>query len=437
MNLKIVQVFTDSITLETPTRENHTFDGWYLESSFKTKVESISPTNSGNITLYAKWHLAQLNITGEGMENMIWSWWYYPQVISTDRTIYWGYATNEGYCGVATYDIASGKTTTTHLKKLTVVDDHNGLGLTLLNDGRILCAYAGGHDSNNEIHIRISARPYDITEFDTNIVLTSAGKTCYGQIIQHNGKIFLFYRMNSKSWAYRSSEDGINWSKEVVMVKADMQYYCKVVPTTQEGLVRVCMYSNPTSGDARIRMGFLDLNTGTMYNADGKTALGKEKVSYLNFDILIDVPAGKVQRMFDVAISDPKSPRILYTTFSNDKNANDSEYYIYDSGKSVKICNGGVPLWNPKYQGGASFAGDDCIVVARNASGTDYIEVYDYVNGTVKLSQSVYSQKAVGNNRNARPIVDVNGRAFLWHNGYYNPNSYKDFDTDAKIFFLK
>ena len=209
------------------------------------------------------------------------------------------------------------------------------------------------------------------------------------------------------------SEDGINWSKEVVMVKADMQYYCKVVPTTQDGLVRVCMYSNPTSGDARIRMGFLDLNTGTMYNADGKTALGKEKVSYLNFDILIDVPAGKVQRMFDVAISDPQSPRILYTTFSNDKNANDSEYYIYDSGKSVKICNGGVPLWNPKYQGGASFAGDDCIVVARNASGTDYIEVYDYVNGTVKLSQSVYSQKAVGNNRNARPIVDVNGRAFL------------------------
>ena len=318
-----------------------------------------------------------------------------------------------------------------------MVDDHNGLGLTLLNDGRILCAYAGGHDSNYEIHIRISARPYDITEFDTNIVLTSAGKTCYGQIIQHNGKIFLFYRMNSKSWAYRSSEDGINWSKEVVMVKADMQYYCKVVPTTQEGLVRVCMYSNPTSGDARIRMGFLDLNTGTMYNADGKTALGKEMVSYLNFDILIDVPAGKVQRMFDVAISDPKSPRILYTTFSNDKNANDSEYYIYDSGKSVKICNGGVPLWNPKYQGGASFAGDDCIVVARNASGTDYIEVYDYVNGTVKLSQSVYSQKAVGNNRNARPIVDVNGRAFLWHNGYYNPNSYKDFDTDAKIFLLK
>lgn len=430
--------YGDSFTLEAPTRENHTFDGWYLESSFKNRVENISSVSSGNITLYAKWHLSQLNIPGEGMDNMIWSWWYYPQVISTDTTVYWGYADNDGYCGVAAYDIAKGKTTTTALKRLSVVDDHNGLGLTILKDGRIMCVYAGGHDSNYEMHVRISEKPYDISNFSTNLILKSAGKTCYGQIIQQNGKIYIFYRINSKSWGYRSSEDGINWSKEVIMVSAAMQYYCKVMPTTQEGLVRVCMYSNPTAGDCRIRMGFLDLNTGTLYNADRTTPLGKERVSYLNFDVILDVPEGKVQRMFDVAITAPETTRILYATFTSDKTANDSEYYLYDSGKSVRICSGGVPLWNPKYQGGASFAGDDCIVLARNASGTDYVEVYDYRNNSVTLRQSVWNQKVGGGGiRNARPIVDINGKAFLWHSGYYNPNSYKDFSTDAMIAFLK
>lgn len=430
--------YGDTIKLEDPTRENHTFKGWYLESTFKTRVEEISATTVGNIKLYAKWDLAQLNVSGQGMENMIWTWWYYPQVVSTEDAVYWGYATNEGYCGVAQYDIASGKTTTTHLKKLTAVDDHNGLAVAVLEDGRIMCVYAGGHDSNNEMHIRISGKPGSIENFDTNIVLDSAGKTCYAQIIQYNGRVYIFHRVNSKSWAYRSSEDGINWSDEVIFVSATMQYYCKVMPTTRDGLVRVCMYSNPTAGDCRIRMGFLDLDTGVLYNSDGKTALGTKKVSHESFDILIDQPEGKVQRMFDVAITAPEEPRILYTTFSNSKTANDSIYYLYDSGKTVEICNGGVPLWNPKYQGGASFAGPDCVVLARNENSKDLVEVYDYAQGVITLRDTVWSENVgSGSFRSARPIVDVNGKYFLWHRGYYNPNSYKDFDTDAMISELK
>ena len=432
--------YGDSFDFATPTRENHTFDGWYLESSFKTKVEGVTATSTGDLTLYAKWHLAQLNIAGEGMDNMIWSWWYYPQVVSTSDTVYWGYASNDGYSGVAAYDIATGKTTTTALKRITPADDHNGLAVTQLDDGRIMCIYAGGHDANNEMHVRISSKPNSIEEFDTNIILRSVGKTCYCQIIQQNGKIYIFYRVNSKSWAYRSSADGVNWSDEVLMVSADAQYYCKVMPTTKEGFVRICMYSNPTATDPRIRMGFMDLETGKIYNADGTTELGTQKVAHTKFDVLIDQPEGKIQRMFDVAITDPQTVRILYTVFSNSKTANDSVYYLYNSddfgktGTSVKICDGGVPLWNPKYQGGASFAGNDTVVVARNASNKDFIEIYKYQSGQMVLQKLVHSESVGGGrNRNARPIVDVNGKFFLWHSGDYNPNSYTDFNTDAMI----
>lgn len=39
----------------TPVREGFTFAGWYKESSLKTKVTSVSKTNSDDMDLYAKW----------------------------------------------------------------------------------------------------------------------------------------------------------------------------------------------------------------------------------------------------------------------------------------------------------------------------------------------------------------------------------------------
>ena len=46
-----------------------------------------------------------------GMENMIWTWWYYPQVVSLKKTedkVYWGFTTKEGNSGVAEYDNRTG-----------------------------------------------------------------------------------------------------------------------------------------------------------------------------------------------------------------------------------------------------------------------------------------------------------------------------------------
>lgn len=41
--------------LPVPTRTGYTFAGWYKESTFKTKVTSISKTSYGDLMLYAKW----------------------------------------------------------------------------------------------------------------------------------------------------------------------------------------------------------------------------------------------------------------------------------------------------------------------------------------------------------------------------------------------
>lgn len=430
-----------SVKLYPATKENYTFVGWYKDKKLTKKVKKLKKGTRGNIRLYAKWQLEALNINREGASDMIWSWWSYPQVISYNNlqdNVYWGFTTSEGYSGVAEYNNVSHKTTKTLLKKVSEVDDHNGVAVTVMNDGRIMCVYSGGHNDDNEIHVRISNEQENIDKFDTDVVLRSSGKTCYSQIIKYRNKYYIFYRVNNKSWAYRYSSNGTKWSAEKIIITAKMQYYCKFMPTTTNGVIRICMTSNPDAEDANIRMGFMNLDTNEIYNSDNKTLLGKANVLSDQFDIIVSKPLGQSQRLLDVAVTEPEKPMILYATFKYDFATKNSVYNLYDTDKSLEICNGGNPLWNPKYQSGASFIGDNRIVLGREENGFDKIEIYNYDEEEIQLNKEFFSE-LIGNSfvRNARPIVDINQEVFLWHRGFYNPNMYTNFFTEAKIYDLQ
>ena len=430
-----------SVKLYPATKENYTFVGWYKDKKLTKKVKKLKKGTRGNIRLYAKWQLEALNINREGASDMIWSWWSYPQVISYNNlqdNVYWGFTTSEGYSGVAEYNNVSHKTTKTLLKKVSEVDDHNGVAVTVMNDGRIMCVYSGGHNDDNEIHVRISNEQENIDKFDTDVVLRSSGKTCYSQIIKYRNKYYIFYRVNNKSWAYRYSSNGTKWSAEKIIITAKMQYYCKFMPTTTNGVIRMCMTSNPDAEDANIRMGFMNLDTNEIYNSDNKTLLGKANIPSDQFDIIVSKPLGQSQRLLDVAVTEPEKPMILYATFKYDFATKNSVYNLYDTDKSLEICNGGNPLWNPKYQLGASFIGDNRIVLGREENGFDKIEIYNYDEEEIQLNKEFFSE-LIGNSfvRNARPIVDINQEVFLWHRGFYNPNMYTNFFTEAKIYDLQ
>lgn len=430
-----------SVKLYPATKENYIFVGWYKDKKLTKKVTKLKKGTRGNIRLYAKWQLEALNINREGASDMIWSWWSYPQVISYNNlqdNVYWGFTTSEGYSGVAEYNNVSHKTTKTLLKKVSEVDDHNGVAVTVMNDGRIMCVYSGGHNDDNEIHVRISNEQENIHRFDTDVVLRSSGKTCYSQIIEYQNKYYIFYRVSNKSWAYRYSSNGTKWSAEKIIITAKMQYYCKFMPTTTNGVIRICMTSNPDAEDANIRMGFMNLDTNEIYNSDNKTLLGKANIPSNQFDIIVSKPLGQSQRLLDIAVTEPEKPMILYATFKYDFATKNSVYNLYDTDKSLDICNGGNPLWNPKYQLGASFIGDNRIVLGREENGFDKIEIYNYDKEKIQLDKEIYFE-LIGNTfiRNARPIVDINQKVFLWHRGFYNPNVYTDFFTKAKIYDLQ
>jgi len=48
-------IYDSKFTIDEPTRTGYTFNGWYLDSAFKKKVTTITPTSATNMTLYAKW----------------------------------------------------------------------------------------------------------------------------------------------------------------------------------------------------------------------------------------------------------------------------------------------------------------------------------------------------------------------------------------------
>ena len=438
--------YTEGIRLKLadPTYDNHSFCGWYLDPKCTQRVTEIDRDSKGDIILYAKWHLAALNISGQGLEDMIWSWWYYPQVISDDSgNVFWGYATKDGHCGVAEFDANTHQVTKNALK-LAGADDHNGLALTLLDDGRIMTVYAGGHNTDNEIHVRISDALGNIRSFSTDMVLESAGKTCYSQIIRSSDKYYIFYRVNNSKWAYRYSADLAEWSEEVITVTAPMQYYCKFEPTTEDNIIRILMYSNPSGSASEIRLGFFDTTDNSVYDGSAITAgsvtpaisakLDPSNNSYTSFMTLLEPPVDKTQRLFDCAVTDPGRTEFLYSVFSKKTGTNDSIYYLYDSGDSYEICAGGKPLMDYKYQLGASFVNSSVIVAARNVNDMDLVEQYAFDGNTVSLVKQLDSQTGTANVRNARPITDVNGRAVLWHNGYYNNTKYTDFDTTARLY---
>lgn len=408
-------------------------------------IFSIHNTDLDSVQIYIDYisdkidnHYNKNNVM-PGKENECWSWWLYPQVVSykgVRNKVYWGYTTADGFTGVGEYDIDS-----TATRKNNIIfsngyqehgmDDHNGCAVDVMDNGHIIAMFTGHNDSAKVI-IRKSVVQESIESFDAPIVLDSSGATSYGQILQYDGKIYIFYRIVGVGWAMRYSDDnGDTWTDETVIVSTSLQYYCRFMPTTSDGVIRIIMCSNPDGGDVNIRQGFIHLSDGKIYNSNNTTVLGTSNIPHTSFSILIANETGKKQRLFDVAITATNSPLILYAPFAS---GDDSEYKIFDSGSSVKICDGGNALLQNSYLLGASWLGTDRIILSRGGSGADHIEEYGYSGGQAELIETIHSeQRGLNYIRNARPIIDVNRKAFMWQRGFYDREVYTNWNMDAMI----
>lgn len=376
-----------------------------------------------------------LEINNTGNDNMIWSWWVRPIAKYYKRVrncIYFGFTTSDGYSGIAQYNIDTKLLKKTILKQ-NDIDDHNACAFLILNDGTILTTYSGGHNVDKFMYIRKSTAAECIDSFTDVIKIPSASTTTYAQLFEYNGTIYLFYRTSIYKWAFVKSEDnGDTWSSETILITSTEQYYCLFRETNTNGVLRILMTANPNASDVNIREGFLHLDTETLYNADNVEELGTNNVASTDFTVLIAKPASGAQRLFDCAISAIDSPLVLYTTYTTSQNP---EYFVHNGITNIKICDGGPFLLPGRYPLGCAWMDDTHIISIRGTNDTDIVEIYEYSNGEVTLSDTVFSElKGELPIRNARPIACYGDNYVLWERGYYSGITYTDFDMDAKLY---
>lgn len=394
-----------------------------------------------------------LSLGVNSIDDMAWTWWFGPQVWSSDdykSKLWWGYTSSRGYTGIAEYDAADGTFRKVHLKKGPWMDDHNNSVVVLLPDRRVGCIYTYGHDKSSQVFVRISSSCESIDEFDDAIAIDFAGTTTYIQYFFMNGRHYIFTRtrQDTYKWAWTSSEDFVHWSEPVEFIQAtNKRYYIKMQRVTDaDGIIRIIAYGHPTqSKDCRIRMGFINFNDGNVYNKDGKTVVTTlgNCFDHTDLDVIIPNEEGKVLRLFDVAASPMDECAVAVASFTKDIKT-DSRYLIYKNGKIQDICAGGLPFWNYSvYLGGISFLDKDRVALCRNDGGedfgTDYVELWKYKRGKWKKEKCLHSEK-VGEKiiRNLRPIVDYNGRYLLWQRGFYEHRKKgHTFSLEAKIYDIE
>ena len=297
-----------------------------------------------------------------GVDDMAWTWWFGPQVWSSDdykSKLWWGYTSAMGYTGIAEYDVAGRTFRKRHLKMGPWRDDHNNSVVVLLPDRRLGVIYTNGHDKGNQVFVRISKTFESIDEFDDAVPIDFAGTTTYVQYFFMNGRHYIFTRTHQDTykWAWTSSEDFVHWSEPAEFISAsDKRYYIKMQRVIDvDGIIRIIAYGHPTqSSDCNIRMGFINFNDGNIYNKDGKTVVTRlgESFYFTDLDVLIPHDEGKVLRLFDVAAAPMDECGVALASFTKEVKT-DSRYLIFMNGSLHDIAAGGLPFWNSSvYLGG-------------------------------------------------------------------------------------
>ena len=403
-------------------------------------------------------------------EDVMYSWWNTPLTANYGDDIYFGFTNSRGYKGVGKYNKGTMSFTQTYIAQTSDVDDHNTASVVVLKDGHIAAIYSGGHNSDKKIHIRISTNTGDISSFNNEIVLNSAGKTTYSQVLYCNGTYYLFYRMNTNSWVMRTSKDFKNWSKETKIIynnydygnykgRSD-QYYVYFAKTKNPNVIRMVMQSNPVYPDTNIRMGFINLSTGKVLNSDNSSVVGN--INDLNmkglpsssFNTIVNCSDTITNRLFDVAVTDPNNVVFAYAqhsgtiavgsdgTILRPNIGSTANYYIYRNGTSQKVVSDSYKFWK-KYFGGISFDDSQNFVAAYGTydaatnKGVDHLDLFKF-NGSSYVKRETISELDFsynGNyaNRIIRPLVDEDGEFVFWLQGRYNIEDYKDSKTDIFI----
>ena len=388
------------------------------------------------------------------LDNLAWSWWMYPQVVVDNvrrNRAYFGCVTQSGMASVGSIDLENKSVKQTWLWNAGA-DDHNGMAVFYHESKSRIFAFSTMHNNENYIHEYYSAHTYGADYFENEVLIPFADRVTYAQVFYDatHDRLAVFTRYAVNSWYVKFSTNsfGNQWdpagvNEYPVVTTPNIQYYCIFRKTNINGVLRIVMYSNPnwTPNDTNIRMGFLHLSDGSIYDADNVTALGSiysGGVAYNRFSIVVPVETGKRNRLLDVVDgAAPERVFIAYASFTDDS---DAVYNVYYNGQVKNVVEAGTPFYTPSiYVGGLVFntKNKDIVYLSRMDGTTDKIERYSYINGEYVLDGVIATAThSANNNRVIRPIIDKDSKILIYQRGLVNLTNFSDYKLDADYLVL-
>lgn len=384
------------------------------------------------------------------------SWWVYPNVVKHNGLLFVSYCNNQGLTMIGSLDLATNQQTEFSLQYCGT-DEHNTAAICIMPDDHLLVAYSK-HGTESATYVRKSASPNSIASFEEPIVLQTSGKATYAQLVYlpRVRRYYLFYRIDSRHWVIRWSDDGLSWSSEVVFVKADVgQYYMRIAPCG-DAQIKIVTVAHPINNpDHTLRLMVLDALDGCLRDKNGNVLakIGELDAPLLNTMVptICEAAPGHSLRLFDVCNSPsgactPARPGVVATAgdsccdakgaatftaavFASWTSDRDCVYRVVrgsgDNWIVSTVCSAGKPIEEPAggnfYFGGAWFEPQDdkTAYIAREDSCIWKIERYttkDYVSWDLA---EVIAIDTV--NKLHRPCVPFggNGDWLVWQRGKY------------------
>ena len=371
-----------------------------------------------------------------------WDWWITATDVDAFGNAYIGYVSTDGMAGVVRKQ-PDGTMQYNSLAPSYNNDDHNGMGVLVLSDGRILAAGSFGHSVNNHMICFRSTTAYSIDEMeDISFDIPQTGsytyKTCYSQLFEYDSKIFMFFRLisylngSTDAVGYAcaiSSDYGDTWTVYKAFYGSDP--YITMAQATDDAKYLKCIYGKNPSNSSSARGCYVDLSTYETYDLSGTeighfvelsggSASDENVATNTNMTLLNTLTNNGIYgRLLYAGKTQLSSTAYLYAIATDNTNK-DFVYKLYLDNVVVDIGHSGVPFGNDHYISGACFGNDVNTVfyikaTTAKAESNHELHKVTVVNGAVESDQIIATTSICA----LRPLYLGNGE-LAFAVGQYN-----------------
>lgn len=381
--------------------------------------------------------MAKTKLSGNGGYSYSWSG---PFFLQAPTHLYYTAMTNAKIW--RTFQDSS--STTNDLATAPELDDHNAPAI-LARPNKARHAFYTRHAKSYTVNHAKATSGISFVDQGNISHPDTEGFVSYVRAVDYNDNIAIFSRCGGKTWRFRVSTDwGENWAGSKRLLHMDNttgQKYMILSPSSTAGVYHLAAYGHPVSSDWRgMVYGTVNVNTGDVSNTSGVIAnldgtnLPLDEDS---FDDIVPTTGTEVARLFDVGEAHGK-PVILYAKWDDANSVAAAYYYAYrDSGTwyhvATGVACGAMFQSGPRYYAGMSINknGANKLAIAREASGTSYVDVYpinsDMTLGSATTVDSNASYKLV------RPYFVEDSDDLVWQ----ELRDYTSFSSPYTIWYWK